>query len=357
MNTRKSRSLTLEFQPTLDDARGRKELRDGLSAVLQIGSTLWVANDESASVERLELAGDKAGDHVQFELRDYLDLAVEPDEGPTPEIDIEGMDWSEGYLWVVGSHSLKRCNPDPGDPPAQVSRQLARVETDANRYLLARIPLREQDGLPVPVRKEKPRRAQRLRGGPRDNALTRLLRKDKHLGAFLGLPGKDNGFDIEGMAVAGEHVFLGLRGPVARASGWSCRRSTARTAPGYASTSWISAAWACATCACTATTCWCWRGRPWPWTARCVCCAGAARPAARTRACWKRPCWRPCWKCRSARAATMPKAWRCCTGPGRANPRCWWCTTRPPPNARPAPAACGSTCSRCERLRSRLSSG
>jgi hypothetical protein len=119
----------------------------------------------------------------------------------------------------VGSHSLKRCNPDPGDPPDQVSRQLARVETDANRYLLARIPLREQDGLPVPVRKEKPRRAQRLRGGPRDNALTRLLRKDKHLGAFLGLPGKDNGFDIEGMAVAGERVFLGLRGPVLR--GWA----------------------------------------------------------------------------------------------------------------------------------------
>ena len=35
----------------------------------------------------------------------------------------------------------------------------------------------------------------------------------------LAIPGKDNGFDIEGLAVVGERLLLGLRGPVLR--GWA----------------------------------------------------------------------------------------------------------------------------------------
>lgn len=40
-------------------------------------------------------------------------------------------------------------------------------------------------------------------------------KKDK----WRGIPGKDNGFDIEGLAVAGGRLLLGLRGPVLR--GWA----------------------------------------------------------------------------------------------------------------------------------------
>jgi len=49
--------------------------------------------------------------------------------------------------------------------------------------------------------------------------LTEALRDDEHLAPFLTIPGKDNGFDIEGLAVADGRVFLGLRGPVLR--GWA----------------------------------------------------------------------------------------------------------------------------------------
>jgi hypothetical protein len=45
------------------------------------------------------------------------------------------------------------------------------------------------------------------------------LHDDEHLAPFLAIPGKDNGFDIEGLAVADGRVFLGLRGPVLR--GWA----------------------------------------------------------------------------------------------------------------------------------------
>ncbi|HEX8087253.1 MAG TPA: DUF3616 domain-containing protein, partial [Blastocatellia bacterium] len=53
----------------------------------------------------------------------------------------------------------------------------------------------------------------------RGNEIMEALSDDTHLGIFLSVPGKDNGFDIEGLAVKGERVFLGLRGPVLR--GWA----------------------------------------------------------------------------------------------------------------------------------------
>lgn len=37
--------VLLEFHPERDDLGKGKELRDGLSAAVQIGDTLWVTND------------------------------------------------------------------------------------------------------------------------------------------------------------------------------------------------------------------------------------------------------------------------------------------------------------------------
>ncbi|ROZ74440.1 DUF3616 domain-containing protein [Ramlibacter sp. WS9] len=207
------------FEPSLE-AGERKQLRDGLSTVLQIGNTLWLGNDESASLERLTLTGDSTAGHAQFQLRDFMGLPTPSDqEGTTPEVDVEGMDLADGYLWIVGSHSLKRSKVDSEDPAAAQIKELARTETEANRYVLARIPMQDGSGLPALAAKSKSRPAQRLRSGKDGNALTRLLRKDKHLGPFLGLPGKENGFDVEGLAVVGDRVFLGLRGPVL--GGWA----------------------------------------------------------------------------------------------------------------------------------------
>ncbi len=47
-----------------------------------------------------------------------------------------------------------------------------------------------------------------------------LAANDPHLAPFVGLPGKDNGFDLEGLAVRGTRVWIGLRGPVLRE--WCC---------------------------------------------------------------------------------------------------------------------------------------
>lgn len=207
-----------------------KPLNEGLSVVVQIGKTLWVTNDETVTVERLTLvnegtpAGISARDHRQFRLQDYLRLPVAPSSDPddVEEADLEGLAYDNGYLWLVGSHSLKRVKPKRGDTPGKAQKQLARVRRDGNRYLLARIPVVVVDGAPTLVRHSldgEDRVAAQLRGDDAGNDLTEALRNDEHLGPSLQIPGKENGFDIEGLAVTGARLLLGLRGPVLR--GWA----------------------------------------------------------------------------------------------------------------------------------------
>ena len=228
-----SNIVLLEFHPERDELCYGKELRDGLSVALRMGNSLWVANDESVSLERLTVCEEDstgrssfAREHRQYALHDFLDLPL-PAHGETEddinEADIEGLACDGKYLWLAGSHSLRRKQPKPGDGVKKAHRRLGCVSVDGNRYLLARIPVvKDGEGYTLEreaTHKDKTRRAALLRGDEHGNELTALLRADEHLGPFLAIPGKDNGFDIEGLAVAGKHLLLGLRGPVLR--GWA----------------------------------------------------------------------------------------------------------------------------------------
>ena len=170
----------------------------------------------------------KYGEHTQFPLNDFLQLPVPPPSDPNDrdqieEADLEGLDYQDGYLWLVGSHSLKRKKPDENESVKDNVERLAKVGRDGNRFLLARIPVIEEDST-YTLRKKvehngKKRNAAQLRGDDKSNDLTDALSADKHLRASLSVPGKDNGFDIEGLAVVGDRIFIGLRGPVLR--GWA----------------------------------------------------------------------------------------------------------------------------------------
>ena len=207
-----------------DNAGGQSNparLREGLSAVERTGDHLWIACDETPTLERLTLHPDGSfAGHRCFALADYVDL---PDEG---EVDVEGLAYAEPYLWVVGSHSRKRSKAKRDEDDEACIERLAKVGTDGSRHFLARIPLAHEDGGLVPVRScPDPRdpgaelTAARLRGRGPKSGIVGALRDDKHLRRFLRIPGKDNGFDIEGLAVLGERIFVGLRGPVLR--GWA----------------------------------------------------------------------------------------------------------------------------------------
>jgi hypothetical protein len=137
------------------------------------------------------------------------------------EADLEGMAVADGFLWVVGSHGLKRKNARPGRDHAENARRLAKVSLDGNRRLLACLPIEpDANGEPCLVRQARDgRQALRLKGDAQTNQLTRALADDPHFGPYMAIPGKDNGFDIEGLAIDGRRLLLGLRGPVLR--GWS----------------------------------------------------------------------------------------------------------------------------------------
>ncbi|GGK74613.1 DUF3616 domain-containing protein [Rufibacter glacialis] len=223
----KSPSFTVElhFDPTHSITTTGKHVRDGLSTVLRTGDYLWLSCDEQTTLERLKKTGDHTfGEHVHFDLTEYLDL---PD-GKNSEIDIEGMGVSGGYLWLVGSHSLKRKKPRKEESVDKQIKRLAKVASEANRYLLARIPLVQDIATgEFTLSKEcksqedpsKTLKAAQLIGAHEGNQLMHAIKKDPHLKDFLPIPGKDNGFDIEGLDMQEGRIFMGLRGPVLR--GWA----------------------------------------------------------------------------------------------------------------------------------------
>ncbi|KPQ35475.1 MAG: Protein of unknown function (DUF3616) [Phormidesmis priestleyi Ana] len=193
------------------------DLSGEISAIARTpDGSLWLGSDELTSIERLSpTAPCIYGNHQRFAAGDLIKL-FDADS----EIDIEGMDYSDGYLWLVGSHSAKRNQPK-GKKYKKDIQALAEIETDANRYLLARVPVingqlvksyqpsnSEEDTLTAAL----------LRKTKKHNMLMEALAQDEHIGPFvqMRLPSKDNGLDIEGLAVLGNRVYLGLRGPVLR---------------------------------------------------------------------------------------------------------------------------------------------
>lgn len=72
----RSNAAMLSFDPAF------ASLRDGLSVAQQIGDTLWVANDETTSLERLKIQAAAPGDvvscdeHRSFQILEYLDLPL-----------------------------------------------------------------------------------------------------------------------------------------------------------------------------------------------------------------------------------------------------------------------------------------
>ena len=192
-----------------------------LSAVRLDGHCLWVAGDETATVERL-VGSDDGTEYDQqttFHLADLVDLPGGADE----EADIEGLARSGRFLWAVGSHSLKRKRIKRKHDGAKAFARLATVLGEDNRQMLVRIPVEpDAEGLPEPVRESgvgNERLTAAVLGGPQGESLRDMLADDEHLGPFVHVPSKDNGLDIEGIAVSRERVYVGMRGPVLR--GWA----------------------------------------------------------------------------------------------------------------------------------------
>ncbi len=221
-------SIVLDFS-----SEAAPTLPNDLSAVARIGKTLWLASDEGAHLDRLvETTPGQYGQRKQLPLEQIFAIDSEGSEKdgnslkPGSEMDIEGLaiDGQEGgpwSLWIVGSHATTRKAPMPETMSRKKAlKRLTKTERPSNRFFLGRVPLALLPDQTFDI----PSRSDIADGhGPetfsfdrKKSALVDLLEDDPHLKRFLKLPSKENGLDVEGLAVRGERVFLGCRGPVLR---------------------------------------------------------------------------------------------------------------------------------------------
>jgi hypothetical protein len=206
-------TVTLQFNEETLTVGEDTDIRNQLSAVVLDGDRLWLACDEGCRLERLSRTRGASifAKHQVFELDALLDLPGSAEE----EADVEGLAVDDGWLWLVGSHAVKRKKPK-GKSPSEVAEKLLETARDGNRHLLARIPI-ERGAL---QKKAGQRRAAQLPATRKSSSLLKAVRSDDHLQPFIDMPGKDNGFDIEGLAARGLRLWVGLRGPVLRE--WCC---------------------------------------------------------------------------------------------------------------------------------------
>src|SRR5262249_39464873 len=115
------------------------------------------------------------------------------------EIDMEAAASDGEHLYIVGSHSLHRKRLNADDYESNRERQ-TQVEPHDDSYRLYEIEL-DRDGKFV----------------SKDRiSLLELLKDDDVLRPFCKIPSKENGIDIEGLAVKDGKLFIGFRGPVLR---------------------------------------------------------------------------------------------------------------------------------------------
>ena len=186
-----------------------------LSACARVGNALFVAGDEAHSVERLSL-GEHGWltDHKTFKLLDFIEL-----RDPEEEMDIEGLAYCDGWLWVTGSHSRTRHDPrDDGKAPDTIDiSKFADLKDTRPRCVLARIPVVfDENGMPLLVKEAGKNRAG-LVAQKKDHGskLGRYFAKDELIAPSMRMAAKEGGLDIEGIAASPDgRVALGLRGPV-----------------------------------------------------------------------------------------------------------------------------------------------
>jgi hypothetical protein len=162
-----------------------------VSGIGIVGPTLVIGSDETTSIQLLVPAGANA-----YEAHSPLLLLPGDDE-----IDIEGIASDGGYVYVVGSHSLIRKKVRPDKTEEKNHDRLLDVEHQESRDHIFRLRLTG---------------AGALAAHPESIGLRKLLKKDELFAPFTRIPGKENGVDIEGIAVHKRKVYCGFRGPVFR---------------------------------------------------------------------------------------------------------------------------------------------
>lgn len=209
------RHLTLDLSLKNEKKEITKKISRSLSGVAQLGECLFVGSDEGPGFERLHRTGKKTyGQRDTFGLGEFFKNLHGEDKD---EADVESIAIHKDWLWLVTSHARTRPKLRNDDVGTSDIEAFAKSTFHPRRYVLGCIPLRDADGkTPTPVDRDGERQAWCVPATGFGSAFTEALTQDAHLRRALAIPAKENGLDIEGIAVRNGHVVLGLRGPVLR---------------------------------------------------------------------------------------------------------------------------------------------
>jgi len=180
---------------------GPVTLADQMSGITAHGPWVFVCPDEGTALDMLRRQSDDEYVHVAA-----FDLLPDAPADKKSEIDMEGLASDGRYLYALGSHSLARREVKPQGSYQKNRQRMASFgpdddkNRDSNRNRIFRLAF---DGSGALTSREQIS----LRG---------LLQHDPILQRFVDIPSKENGIDIEGLAVRDGRLYLGFRGPVLR---------------------------------------------------------------------------------------------------------------------------------------------
>lgn len=160
------------------------------------GGFLILGSDEGAAIQVLK----KTNPNTYLSNKDQLIVLDESGE----EIDIEGIAVGEEYVYVVGSHSRKRKKIKLDKSVKENLKRLSTIKIEPSREQLFRLKL-DANG-------------QLIKGSIKKISLRDIFANHPVFSLFQPIPSKENGIDIEGIAVnekLGE-IYIGFRGPVLR---------------------------------------------------------------------------------------------------------------------------------------------
>jgi hypothetical protein len=207
------------------------ETHTNLSAVRSDGTVLWVAGDETATVERLVADDDGWGAQESFALGDLVDLPGDADE----EADVEGLARDGAFLWAVGSHSLRRkLIKDKHDGAKALDRLATGGGPGQPAGAAAPAARGGRRAAAAGPRVERTGSVQRAASfGSRGKDLRDLLEDDEHLAPFLPVPARTTASTSRASPSAETACCSACadRCCAAGPSSWSSGRTSTRTSP------------------------------------------------------------------------------------------------------------------------------
>jgi len=179
-------------------------------------SLLVVGTDERSRIQVLKKTG-----KTKFALVDEGNIPLASGE---TELDVEGIARDKDFTWVIGSHSMKRKSMQSPEELKEKARKEEKkgdkLSEDYNHDRIATVAVE-------PTREWLYRLEIGNNGSAKQNSIRRGSLRDifaNHpvLARFRNIPSKENGIDIEGLAVIPNSgskktkLLMGLRGPSLR---------------------------------------------------------------------------------------------------------------------------------------------